>query len=164
MGKRILRAAALVAVVVMCACSGAGMDEEGTVDDNGPTVGPDGQVIDDSSEALGTTRADKALKWYHDRAGSTAWEHYCEKAAENSYGRSGVYASAIADWKAQGSKRHYNMNPPRGALVFWKTSIYGHVGVANGNGGFCSSSVNGHIGCAKLPYFQDYLGWAPSPF
>ena len=152
-------------VAGLIACSGSTDSSEGEFDDNGPSVTGDAEEIDSTGEALGTTRADKALAWFHARAGSSAYEHYCEKAVENSYGRSGVYASAYVDWQSQGGHRHPgNMNPPRGALVFWKTSVFGHVGVANGNGGFCSTSINGHIGCAKLPYFQNYLGWAPSPF
>lgn len=149
----------------MLACSASTDAAEGDFTDEGPTVGVGGEETNDTSEALGTTRADKAIAWYHHRKGSTAYEHYCEKAAENSYNRTGVYASAIADWSAQAGHRHPGgAHPPRGALVFWKTSVFGHVGVADGNGGFCSSSINGHIGCAKLPYFQNYLGWASAPF
>lgn len=160
----IIRAGVVFGMAALVACSGS-TDSEGEFDDNGPTVGDGAEEIDVTNEALGTTRADKALAWFHNRKGSTAYEHFCEKAAENSYGRSGVYASAIADWNAQGGHRHPgSMHPPRGALVFWKTSVFGHVGVADGNGGFCSTSIGGHIGCAKLPYFQNYLGWAPSPF
>lgn len=148
----------LALAIVACGANG----NEGEFDDNGPSVEPDGVTISETDEAL---TGSHALQWFHNHAGSTAYEHFCEKAVENSYGRSGVYASAIADWNAQGGHRHPgNMHPPRGALVFWKTSVFGHVGVADGNGGFCSTSVNGRIGCARLPYFSNYLGWAPSPF
>ncbi|CAN5195738.1 hypothetical protein BH09MYX1_BH09MYX1_09140 [soil metagenome] len=157
-----LRGAALFALAITFACSAASSDTEGDFDDEGPTASGDGVETGVSEDGLSSS---PALKWFQNHKGSTAYEHYCEKAVENSYGRTGVYASAIADWNAQGSKRHPgNLHPPRGALVFWKTSVFGHVGVADGNGGFCSTSINGRIGCAKLPYFSNYLGWAPEPF
>jgi hypothetical protein len=160
--KTIIRGAVLLGLAATFACSASTDDSEGAFDDNGPAVDVGGVETDVSSEAL---TGSSALQWFHNHKGSTAYEHYCEKAVENSYGRSGVYASAIADWNARGGHRHPgSLNPPRGALVFWKTSVFGHVGVADGSGGFCSTSINGHIGCARLPYFQNYLGWAPSPF
>jgi hypothetical protein len=161
--KHTLCFGALVALTSVVACS-AGNGEDDFADE-GPVASGEGEETDVSTDALGSSKGDVALKWFASHKGSTAYEHYCEKAVENSFGRSGVYASAIADWNAQGSKRHPgDKKPPRGALVFWKTSQWGHVGVADGAGGFCSTSVNGRIGCAKLPHFQNYLGWAPSPF
>jgi len=38
------------------------------------------------------SRADDAIAWFAARNGSTAYQGYCEKAVENSYGRTGVYA------------------------------------------------------------------------
>jgi uncharacterized protein YraI len=108
-------------------------------------------------------RADKAIAWYAARNGSTAFQGYCEMAAENSYGKTGIWASAKADWNdavARGAA-HTDLNPPKGALVFWDLAApYGHVGVARGDGYFWATSVNSKIGLAKLPYFNSYLGWA----
>lgn len=109
-------------------------------------------------------RADKAVAWFTARIGSTAYQGYCEKAAENSYGKTAIYASAKANWNdavARGAAHRGDLNPPRGALVFWDLAApYGHVGVARGDRTFLATSVNGKIGSARLPYFSNYLGWA----
>jgi hypothetical protein len=48
-----------------------------------------------------------------------------------------------------------------GAFVYWNTSQYGHVGIADGAGGFYSSSVDGAIGHGdSLDYFVNCLGWS----
>lgn len=109
-------------------------------------------------------RADQAIAWYAARNASTAYQGYCEKAAENSYGKTAIWASAKADWNdavARGVAHRGDLNPPKGALVFWDLAApYGHVGVARGDGYFWATSVGGKIGLAKLPYFSSYLGWA----
>ncbi|MEV6272062.1 CHAP domain-containing protein [Kribbella sp. NPDC051936] len=113
------------------------------------------------------SRADDAIAWFAARNGSTAYQGYCEKAVENSYGRSGVYASAIANWNdavRRGAAHRGDLNPPKGALVFWNISSYGHVGLATGDGNFWATSVNGAIGKRSLPYFSNYLGWAQPNF
>lgn len=116
-----------------------------------------------------SSQAAAAIAWYRSRAGSTAYEDYCELAAESAYGTSGRYPSAIADWQAavaRGTVHRGDLNPPAGALVFWNIPgyPYGHVGVAVGDGTFWATSVNGAIGHARLPYYTGYLGWAPPDF
>ncbi|GAB3810278.1 CHAP domain-containing protein [Kribbella italica] len=113
------------------------------------------------------SRADNAIAWFAARQGSTAYQGYCEKAVENAYGTTGIYASAIANWNAavnRGAAHRGDRNPPKGALVFWNISAYGHVGIATGDGKFWATSVNGKIGKATLPYFSNYLGWAQPNF
>lgn len=109
-------------------------------------------------------RADAAIAWYAARNGSTAYQGYCEMAAENSYGKTAIWASAKADWNdavARGVAHSGDLNAPKGALVFWDLAApYGHVGVARGDGYFWATSVNSAIGLAKLRYFNSYLGWA----
>ncbi|WP_031464586.1 hypothetical protein [Sciscionella sediminilitoris] len=107
-----------------------------------------------------------AVAWYSSHAGSTGWEHYCEKAAENAYGTTGVWASAIAHWNGASPKHSGDKNPPLGAFVYWKISQYGHVGVSDGKGGFWATSVGGKIGHVTKAgggygYFSNYLGWTP---
>jgi hypothetical protein len=112
-------------------------------------------------------RSDTAIAWFSARNGSTAYQGYCEKAVENAYGRTGIYASAIANWNdavRRGVAHRGDLNPPKGALVFWNISQYGHVGLAVGDGTFWATSVNGRIGKARLPYFSNYLGWAQPNF
>jgi uncharacterized protein YraI len=107
---------------------------------------------------------DRSLAWFAARIGSTAYQGYCEMAVENSYGTTGIWASAKANWNdavARGAAHRGDLNPPRGALVFWDLAApYGHVGVAKGDGTFYATSVRGAIGHALLPYFSSYLGWA----
>jgi hypothetical protein len=99
-----------------------------------------------------------AIQWMKNHAGSTAYEGYCEKAVENAYGTTGVWPSAIAHWNA--GVHHSGTTPPVGSFVYWNTSQYGHVGIADGSGGFYSSSINGHIGHAtSVSHFPNYLGW-----
>jgi len=113
-------------------------------------------------------RADNAIAWFSSRNGSTAYQGYCEKAVENAYGRTGIYASAKANWNdavRRGAAHRGDLNPPKGALVFWDIGApYGHVGLATGDGNFWATSVNGRIGKARLPYFSNYLGWAQPNF
>jgi hypothetical protein len=105
-----------------------------------------------------------AIQWMQNHAGSTAWEGYCEKAVENAYGTTGVWASAKAHWQGAinaGKAHPGSYAAPRGAFVYWNTSQFGHVGISDGNGGFYSSSVGGHIGHASNKnYFVNYLGWS----
>jgi hypothetical protein len=104
-----------------------------------------------------------AVQWYQAHMGSTGWEDYCEKAAENSYGTTGVWASAIAHWNGASPKHQGNYSPPLGAFVYWNISAYGHVGISDGNGGAYATSVNGKIGhITSLNYFANYLGWTPA--
>ena len=117
-----------------------------------------------STEYSVKSRADDAIAWFAARNGSTAYQGYCEKAVENAYGRTGVYASAKANWNdavRRGVAHRGDLNPPKGALVFWDIGApYGHVGLAKGDGTFWATSVNGRIGHARLPYYSKYLGWA----
>jgi hypothetical protein len=104
-----------------------------------------------------------AVAWYKAHLGSTGWEGMCELAAENSYGTSGVWASAIAHWNGASPKHPGNYSPPLGSFVYWNISSYGHVGISDGNGGAYASSVNGAIGhITSLDYFSSYLGWTPA--
>ncbi|MGH8877843.1 MAG: CHAP domain-containing protein [Stackebrandtia sp.] len=105
-----------------------------------------------------------AIEWYQSQDGSTEYEGMCELAAEKAYGTSGVWPSAIDHWNgaiAAGKAHEGDTNPPAGAFVYWNTSQYGHVGVADGKGGFYATSVGGKIGHGDdLGYYGNYLGWS----
>ncbi len=106
--------------------------------------------------------AAQAVAWYSSRSGSTAYEGYCEKAARLSWNRTTHHASAIDHWNSSDGAKHTTGTPPKGAFVFWNISSFGHVGVADGNGGFWSTSISGHIGHAtSVSHFSNYLGWKP---
>lgn len=131
----------------------------GYVSDGFVYTGSNGRVAPECNNS----RAENAIAWFQARIGSTAYEGWCEMAVENAYGRTGIYASAMAGWNdavARGTA-HRDLNAPRGALVFWNiSSPYGHVGISRGDGTFVATSVNGRIGSAWLPYYANYLGWS----
>lgn len=103
-----------------------------------------------------------AVAWYKARIGSTAYQGYCELAAEKAYGTSGVWASANAHWYGAGPK-HTTGTPPTGSFVYWNISKYGHVGISDGKGGAYATSVNGAIGhISSLNAFNNYRGWTPA--
>ncbi|GAA0512912.1 hypothetical protein A8924_6200 [Saccharopolyspora erythraea NRRL 2338] len=108
--------------------------------------------------------AEGAVEWFKSKQGDTSYEGLCEKAVENAWGTTGVWPSAIAHWQGAvdaGKAHEGDTNPPKGAFVYWNISQYGHVGIADGNGGFYSSGIDGAIGHQdSLSYFGDYLGWS----
>lgn len=104
-----------------------------------------------------------AVQWFQAHNGSTGWQGLCEKAVENAYGTTGVWASANAHW--YGAPQHPgNYSPPLGAFVYWDVGTYGHVGISDGAGGFWASSVNGRIGHVTksgggYDYYRNVAGW-----
>jgi hypothetical protein len=119
-------------------------------------------VVDGANVEVLATGADKAIAWYRRRAGSREFEHKCERAARMSWGCPAKYPSANAHWTHSGPK-HTSGKPPKGAFVFWNIGKpYGHVGIADGNGGFWATSVNHKIGHAKsVRFYRNYRGWIP---
>lgn len=123
------------------------------------TTAPAGEV---SIQAAGDGTPAGAIQWYKNHLGSTGWQGLCEKAAENSYGVTGVWASANAHWNGA-SPKHTTGTPPAGSFVYWNISAYGHVGIADGSGGFYATSVGGAIGHgSSVSYFNNYRGWTPA--
>jgi hypothetical protein len=117
-------------------------------------------VLTAFSSADGTPAG--AVAWYRAHLGSTAYQGYCEKAAENAYGTTGIWASANAHWNGA-SPKHTSGTPPLGSFVYWNISAYGHVGIADGSGGIYASSIGGKIGHASsVHYFNNYRGWTPA--
>jgi len=120
--------------------------------------------------------SERAIQWFYNHIGTTAYEHKCETAVENAFGTTGKYWSAAAAPAADATRRaHANWNnraqrtpfsdAPRGALVFYNTSVDGHVAISLGNGTVLSSSAPGRkIGPAPVGYFQRPYGWAWSPW
>ncbi|WP_394824642.1 hypothetical protein [Pendulispora albinea] len=124
-----------------------------------PLASVDESALDEAAVAAATPEQKKAIQWMKNHLGSTGWEHYCEKAVENAYGTSGVWASAKQHW--QNATVHNNRNAPYGAFVYWNISQWGHVGISDGNGGFYSTGIGGKIGHkTSLGYFGSYVGWS----
>ncbi|OZM71724.1 hypothetical protein CFN78_19460 [Amycolatopsis antarctica] len=125
-----------------------------------PALADEGTNAAGDVDAMGTAAG--AIKWFSSRKGSTEYQGYCERAARLSWDRKTHHASAIAHWNSSDGAKHTTGTPPKGAFVFWNISEYGHVGVADGNGGFWATSVGGAIGHASsVNYFNAYLGWKP---
>jgi hypothetical protein len=114
-------------------------------------------------DAAGDGTPSGAVQWFQSHNGSTGWQGLCEKAVENAYGTTGVWASANAHW--YGAPQHPgNYSPPLGAFVYWDVGSYGHVGISDGAGGFYASSVNGAIGHVTksgggYDYYRNVAGW-----
>lgn len=112
----------------------------------------------------GDGTAQGAVDWFEQNSGDTSYEGLCEKAVENAWGTTGIWPSAIAHWEGAinaGKAHKGDESPPKGAFVYWNTSANGHVGIADGNGGFYSSSIDGALGHSdSLSYFNNYLGWS----
>jgi hypothetical protein len=128
-------------------------------DGNVVQYGAGGAVFATSSDT------ERAIQWFYNHMGSTAYEGKCELAVENSFGTSGQYATASSDW--QHRVQHPNSAAaPRGTLVFYQTSASGHVTISLGNGTVISSSAaGGKIGISPITgWFKPLLGWAPSPW
>jgi hypothetical protein len=140
---------------------GSGTNDTLAVQDDGNVVqyGTGGAVFATLSDT------ERAIQWFYNHEGSTAYEEKCELAVENSFGTSNQYATAYSDW--QHRAQHPNSAAaPRGTLVFYKTSADGHVAISLGNGTVISSSAAGHeIGISPITgWFSPLLGWAPSPW
>jgi hypothetical protein len=135
-----------------------------------PLVGPAGAAAAPQSAAAshlaapGDGTPEGAVQWMQANLGDTSLEGYCELAVERAYGTSGQWPSAIDHWygAVNAGKAHPgDYSPPVGAFVYWNTSQWGHVGIADGAGGFYSTSVGGAIGHRdNLGYFVNYLGWS----
>ncbi|HZE40233.1 MAG TPA: CHAP domain-containing protein [Stackebrandtia sp.] len=153
---------AVVGVAVLAALAAAIIPSVANADTN-PGAAERAKTHAQPKDA-GDGTAQGAVDWYAGREGSTDYEHYCEKAAENAWGTTGVWASAIAHWQGSvdaGKAHPGDTNPPLGAFVYWDISQYGHVGVSDGNGGFWSTGYEGAIGHGTdLNHFDSYLGWS----
>jgi len=67
----------------------------------------------------------------------------CERYMNLAYGLGGGYPTALSHWNAAGPKSGGYSTPPRGALVFWRTSNpAGHVALSLGNGVVVSTDYN----------------------
>lgn len=69
---------------------------------------------------------------------------HCEGYMTRGYGNPGGYPTAISHWNAPGPRTAGMSVPPRGAIVFWRTSNpAGHVALSLGNGIIMSTDFNG---------------------
>src|SRR5262249_29464728 len=140
--KPLLAAVALAGTLVLAPAANAG---EITASDINPAAGTFTLVSDNELAVLAAADGTPAgaVQWYKNHMGSTGWQGYCEKAVENAYGTTGVWASANAHWNGASPKHTDGSRPPLGSFVYWNISAYGHVGIADGSGGIYASSIGG---------------------
>ncbi|WP_020670664.1 hypothetical protein [Amycolatopsis nigrescens] len=158
-------AAAMVAAPATGGAVTAPTGTEITAADINPAAGTFSTVPESELSVLGAGDGTPAgaIQWYKNHMGSTGWQGLCEKAVENAYGTTGVWASANAHWNGASPKHTDGSKPPLGAFVYWNISQYGHVGIADGNGGIYATSIGGKIGHASsVNYFNAYRGWTPA--
>jgi hypothetical protein len=98
--------------------------------------------------------------------GQTGWDGWCERFAENAYGTTGRYGSALIDFSTQqaAGRMHYDLNPPAGALTFFRNAYdggYGHVMLSRGDGSYISTGPTVRIVAAS--YGGRFIGWAFAP-
>lgn len=90
----------------------------------------------------------------------------CERHMNLAYGIGSGYATANAHWYASGPKWTEG-TPPRGALVFWRTSnAAGHVALSLGNGVVASTDYNARThrfqsGVIGIGPIEDIDRWGP---
>lgn len=119
------------------------------------------------------SREDRAVAWATSMVGSQSYAFLCERFAENAFGTSGRYASAISAFSALQSAgmMHYNSTGiPKGALVFSKSSAdrgYGHVEISRGDGSFVSGGMGNptvQVTFTPVPGAGgSFLGWSYAP-
>lgn len=157
--------AAAVAGVAVAPAQASPLSAEITAADVNPAAGTFTTVPESDLSTLGAGDGTPAgaVAWFKAKMGSTAYQGLCEKAVENAYGTTGVWASANAHWNGASPKHTDGSKPPKGAFVYWNISQWGHVGIADGNGGIYASSIGGKIGHASsVNYFNNYRGWTPA--
>lgn len=123
------------------------------------------------------SRADQAIGWMSARMGSTAYDGLCLSAVYHAYLAAGVnvtaglpYAqshdTAYSFWSVARNRHPGDHNPPRGALVFFRSyaGAPGHVAISLGSGQMISTydgRTHGIHTMAVSAYDQRlYLGWA----
>jgi hypothetical protein len=122
---------------------------------------------------LGRSTRDAVAWWAETQLGVTAYDGWCQ-----GFGRSawlfggahdiGSYGTAANCWATcpTGAGKSTTGTPPRGALVFWDWSTYGHAAVSAGNGYVVSSyygATTRSISWATIKQVTDktgrYRGW-----
>jgi len=113
----------------------------------------------------------QAVAWAEAHLTNTYNKEYhglCDHFVGLAYGRSASgFFSALVHWQTTPTKfKHYDRNPPPGALCFFMTSKYGHATISTGGGGIISTDINGpgtlgrtSIAGIEAKWKAPYLGW-----
>ncbi len=131
-----------------------------------PTLDLSGlQILDNPGIGGNALLARTALRHYGEyyRPDGVAWVGWCEMFVGNVLAEAGIphtrYESAILD--ALGAPL-YRGQAPAGSLVFFdqRSSPYGHVGIALGDGTMLSA-LGGGVVRTTYADWTSYLGWRP---
>jgi len=112
----------------------------------------------------------EAVAWARAHLTTTYNSEYrgmCDHFVGLAYGRSASgFDTALIHWQTTPERfRHYDKNPPAGALCFFDTSKYGHATICTGNGGLISTDwgCSGCLGETTIATMEArwgrFLGW-----
>ncbi len=151
--------------------------ETGTLNSVAPdcsTLAQQGQSQPQQSSA----KEERAVSWANGKVNSDDYDFACGVFVANAYGKGSLgYGSALAfhDALQSAGQIHSDMNFPKGALVFSRSSYdlgNGHVLIARGDGTFVSGGVSKDYGTHHTVQIlkswnpspgAEYLGWAYPP-
>lgn len=122
-----------------------------------------------------STVADRAVAWALARQGDRSYDYWCLRFVVHAYSAAGRPIPS-AEWAKQwwdqrpSAQRRGDLNPPKGALVFWSwvgtldgvTRDWGHVGISLGDGRVVSSKFRTGSGVHVFRLADaraSYLGW-----
>ncbi|MGD9525249.1 MAG: NlpC/P60 family protein [Dehalococcoidia bacterium] len=120
--------------------------------------------------------ADSAIAWMNARMGSRAFDGYCLAAVYQAYRAAGrditaglpagpARDSAYSYWTVARNRHPGDRNPPRGALVFFRSAAGapGHVAISLGGGQMITTWDGRTAGIHTMPISgydpARYLGW-----
>lgn len=114
-------------------------------------------------------KAALAAAWAVQQISAQDWNYYCERFAENAFGTSGRYPSALAAGNALPLSKALDKAKPGDMVLFSADETndgYGHAGIYIGNGEMVSATPNG-VKREKIlsnPYWaQRFRGVADAP-
>jgi len=121
---------------------------------------------------ISSSQVEKAIEWAEAKkaTGTKSYSNWCLKFVSDAYRAAGVSAQSFgyASAAANAMVKHYDQNPPRGAIVFWDwygtlDGVYrnwGHVGISLGNGKVIHADYNGiKVTSLNFDSTRKYRGW-----
>ena len=130
-----------------------------------------------AAPAPADTAADRAISWMSARSGSRQYDGLCLAAVHQAYRAAGrditaglpygpAHDTAWSYWSVARDRHPGDRNPPRGALVFFRSAsgAPGHVAISLGGGSMISTYDGRTAGIHTMPISSydpsRYLGWA----
>lgn len=104
---------------------------------------------------------EEAISWAYSKDGSQYWNWKCFAFVREAYDEAPSYESAIDAWNSTvGILGPQEFGPaPRGALVFYDSTIWGHVGIALGDGKFIHAHWDYGVREDNANVLSTRLGW-----